>query len=101
MHGGPGRCRDRLVNGEQGRMTFAADLAPQGHAPDAGVAAALRRALPANEIATDVPLATLGRWRIGGPADIVVTPRSAETLAATLAVIAGRDVRHILSLIHI
>ncbi|WP_082450686.1 UDP-N-acetylmuramate dehydrogenase [Sphingomonas sp. Leaf22] len=76
-------------------MTFAADLAPQGHAPDAGVAAALRRALPLGEVATDVPLATLGRWRIGGPADIVVTPQSVETLATALAVIAEQDARHI------
>ncbi|WP_082458552.1 UDP-N-acetylmuramate dehydrogenase [Sphingomonas sp. Leaf10] len=76
-------------------MTFAADLAPQGHAPDADVVAALRRALPAAEVATGVPLASLGRWGIGGPADIVVTPQSASTLAAALAVIAEYDARHI------
>lgn len=76
-------------------MTFAADLAPRGHAPDADVLAALRHALPAGAVATDVPLASLGRWGIGGPADIVVTPQSVDTLAAALAVIARYEARHI------
>lgn len=76
-------------------MTAANDPATTGHAPDRGIAAALRAALPDGEIATGVPLASLGRWGIGGPADIVVTPRSVETLARALAIVAERDARHI------
>ncbi|HEU0066655.1 MAG TPA: UDP-N-acetylmuramate dehydrogenase [Sphingomonas sp.] len=56
---------------------------------------ALRRVLAADELAFDVPLAQLGRWRIGGTADLVATPRSADTLAATLAVIAQAGVPHV------
>lgn len=82
-------------NGDLGRMTSAIDVAPGGHAPDAGVAAALRTALPAQEVATGVPMATLGRWGIGGPADIVVTPQSVETLGKALEIIAAHDARHI------
>lgn len=32
----------------------------------------------------DVPLATLGKWRIGGPADVVIEPASAEQAASVM-----------------
>jgi UDP-N-acetylmuramate dehydrogenase len=41
----------------------------------------------ADRVATDVPLSALGRWRIGGPADVVVTPADAAALGRVLAVI--------------
>lgn len=49
--------------------------------------AALTAAAGGDCVATDVPLATLGRWRIGGPADFVVTPADAASLGRVLAVI--------------
>lgn len=42
------------------------------------------------EVAFGVPLATLSRWRIGGPADAVVTPRSPESLAKVLGWLRAR-----------
>ncbi len=59
------------------------------------VARALQDSLALGEVAIDVPLASLGRWRIGGPADVVVTPRSAESLAAALAIVTRHGARHI------
>ena len=49
-----------------------------------GALARLRERLRPDEVATNVPLSTLGRWRIGGPADVVATPRDARALAETL-----------------
>ncbi|SEN65578.1 UDP-N-acetylmuramate dehydrogenase [Sphingomonas gellani] len=57
---------------------------------------ALRDALPAEALALDLPLATLGRWRIGGPADAVVTPRDVDALRAALMVIARTGVPHVI-----
>jgi UDP-N-acetylmuramate dehydrogenase len=48
---------------------------------------ALYAALPADAVAFDQPLASLGRWRIGGPADVVVTPPDIRSLKAVLAII--------------
>jgi UDP-N-acetylmuramate dehydrogenase len=46
--------------------------------------ASLALALPAAIVRRDVPLASLGRWRIGGPADLVIEPRDEEELAGCL-----------------
>jgi UDP-N-acetylmuramate dehydrogenase len=53
-------------------------------------------ALPADDVRFDVPLATLGRWRIGGPADVVVTPSTRASLAAALRLIKAHDVPHVI-----
>ncbi|PAX06350.1 UDP-N-acetylenolpyruvoylglucosamine reductase [Sphingomonas lenta] len=64
--------------------------------PTAGSALTrLHQVLAADELSRDVALAGLGRWRIGGPADLVVTPRSTESLAAALRVIAETGVPHV------
>lgn len=55
--------------------------------PLAVVEAELRRALGSDELAAGVPLASLSRWRIGGPADLVATPGSAEALADVLRIV--------------
>lgn len=57
---------------------------------------ALRAVLPPNALAFGVPLASLGRWRIGGPADVVATPPDVASLRAVLAVIAQTDVPHVI-----
>lgn len=62
------------------------------------IAAAARRleqGLSPAEFARDVPLASLGRWRIGGPADLVATPCTADSLAVALAVVAELKVPHV------
>lgn len=51
------------------------------------VFAALTTAAGGANVATNVSLATLGRWRIGGPADFVVTPNNAASLGQVLAAI--------------
>ncbi|WP_076072064.1 UDP-N-acetylmuramate dehydrogenase [Sphingomonas montana] len=43
----------------------------------------------------DASLAGLSRWRIGGPADAVVTPRTRRELVETVAYLRSRDVRHV------
>lgn len=58
-------------------------------------AAALRAVLPPDALAFDVPLSTLGRWRIGGPADIVATPRDLDQLRAVMRVIADTGAAHV------
>lgn len=63
------------------------DCGRRAAAPLAAVAAELRRALGPDELAADVPLASLSRWRIGGPADLVAMPGSVEALADTLRVV--------------
>ncbi|HEX8484876.1 UDP-N-acetylmuramate dehydrogenase [Sphingomonas sp.] len=55
---------------------------------------AFNQVLARAEVARDVPLALIGRWRIGGPADLVVTPTDSQSLAATLAVIEQTGVPH-------
>lgn len=55
----------------------------------------LIRALGPGAVRRDVPLATLGRWRIGGPADLLVTPRSVAELAETLRVVRDFGVPHV------
>ena len=55
--------------------------------PRVTVGAELAAAVGLGQVRTDVPLATLGRWRIGGPADFVVTPRDAASLGCVLATI--------------
>lgn len=60
-----------------------------------GALALLRARLREDEVAADVPLATLGRWRIGGPADVVVTPRSTPALALTLQVVTDTGVPYV------
>lgn len=55
----------------------------------------LRQELSADELAFDVPLSGLGRWQIGGPADIVVTPHSMSSLRRAWATIARSGVRHV------
>ena len=65
----------------------------EAHAPD--VLARLEGLLSPAEIATGVPLAGLGRWRIGGPADVVVTPRTAQALGRTLRAVAETGAPHI------
>jgi UDP-N-acetylmuramate dehydrogenase len=57
---------------------------------------ALCAALPADAIALDLPLATLGRWRIGGPADVVVTPPDIQSLKAVLAIIEQTGAAHVI-----
>lgn len=61
----------------------------------AEVALALRRVLAPAELALGVPLASLGRWRIGGPADIVVSPATPASLSAALTVIAAAGIRSV------
>ncbi|MEG3166388.1 UDP-N-acetylmuramate dehydrogenase [Sphingomonas sp. PB2P19] len=42
-----------------------------------------------------MPLTTLGRWRIGGPADLVITPKNAAELTTTLANVARAGLPHV------
>jgi UDP-N-acetylmuramate dehydrogenase len=54
--------------------------------------ARLEAALP-GRVRADVPLASLGRWRIGGPADLVVSPDSPEAVARAVAILAEAGAR--------
>lgn len=56
----------------------------------------LTAAVGAACVETDVPLATLGRWQIGGPADFVVTPTDAESLGRVLAAITDLGVPRVI-----
>jgi UDP-N-acetylmuramate dehydrogenase len=56
----------------------------------------LQALLPASEVALNALLAPLTRWRIGGPADAVVTPASRETLAAVLEFVREEEIRHVI-----
>ena len=49
---------------------------------------AFAQTLRPDEFERDVLLADVGRWRIGGPADLVVTPCSLDALATTLNTVA-------------
>ena len=52
--------------------------------------------VPASEIRWNVPLSSMGRWRIGGPADVVVEPQSLDSLAAVLGFVRDGAVPHVL-----
>ena len=52
----------------------------------------LERLAPGS-IRRNAPLSDLGRWRIGGPADIVVDPPTAEAAAAAADLLAGSGAR--------
>jgi UDP-N-acetylmuramate dehydrogenase len=60
------------------------------------IAGAFRAVLPPHALAFDQPLAALGRWRIGGPADVVATPGNVEALQAVLAMITKSGVPHVI-----
>lgn len=47
--------------------------------------------LSPGRVRTDVPLSTLGTWRIGGPADAVIEPQSLEELQMVLTVLTEED----------
>ena len=70
------------------------EVSAQSQAP-ATAGAELRRVLSEDELRFATPLAGLSRWRIGGPADIVVTPHSAAALVAALRIVARLAVRHV------
>lgn len=53
-------------------------------------------ALPASDLRFDVPLSSLGRWQIGGPADVVATPSSRTSLAAALQAIRTYAIPHVI-----
>lgn len=44
-------------------------------------------------VAFDVPLSTRTTFRVGGPADVLVTPRTSDELAEALAVLAAHNLR--------
>jgi UDP-N-acetylmuramate dehydrogenase len=52
--------------------------------PDNQSIAAVAKALPASIVQRQVSLASLSRWRIGGPADLVATPVCADDLRLAL-----------------
>jgi UDP-N-acetylmuramate dehydrogenase len=55
---------------------------------------AFHNLLDADRIRRDVPLAPYTTFRIGGPADVLIEPRTADELAATLRVARRHDVPH-------
>jgi len=59
-------------------------------------AEALQAALPREALAFDMPLASLGRWRIGGPADLVATPGDVAQLRAILAIISQNKLPYVI-----
>ncbi len=59
------------------------------------VGAELNACLHPDEVAFDVPLAGIGRWGIGGPADMVVTPRTSDSLRATMRILGASAVPHV------
>lgn len=62
---------------------------------DLSTISAVTCSLGSNEWERDVSLARLGRWRIGGPADLVVTPSSIAALSAVRAAISRLGVPHV------
>ena len=79
------------------RRMVADSLAGVGDASASRAAiAALRTMLPAGAIVIDQPLAALGRWKIGGPADAVVTPADVDALRIVLATIERTGVPHVI-----
>lgn len=67
-----------------GAATGVADLAGRNDE----LAARLRRCIAPERLQRDVPLAALGRWRIGGAADFLVEVHSIEELACARAALA-------------
>jgi len=57
---------------------------------------ALCAALPPGTVALNHPLAALGRWRIGGPADAVVTPTGVESLKTVLRIVEQTGAAHVI-----
>jgi len=55
---------------------------------------ALERICP-GAVATDVPLARISRWRIGGLADVIVRPRSIDDLARLRAWLHAQGLQHV------
>lgn len=55
----------------------------QGGAAPAGLSAALERLCP-GRVRRSVPLSEMSRWKVGGPAELVVEPQSAEEISAIL-----------------
>lgn len=60
------------------------------------VADALRRVVGAGSLQTNVALSSIGRWAIGGPADIVVTPNDGASASAVLRLLTEAGARHVL-----
>lgn len=56
---------------------------------------ALLRELPQEILQHDVLLCNIGRWKIGGPATLLVDPRSEEELIHVLSVIRDAEVPHV------
>lgn len=77
------------------RSTFAALDGALAQPVTTQLRSAMSKVLPGDELAFDMPLTQLGRWRIGGAADIVATPRSVGSLAAILSIIAEFGVPHV------
>jgi UDP-N-acetylmuramate dehydrogenase len=72
------------------------DEAARRRAPTAAAAAALIRALGADRVRRDEPLAPYTTFRIGGPADLFYEPRDAAELAHALEAARRLEVRHFL-----
>lgn len=53
------------------------------------------RSLPPAIVRRDVPLSSLGRWKIGGPADFLIEPRDEAELGATLCALKDSAVPYI------
>lgn len=51
--------------------------------------------VPEGDMAFGVPLASLSRWQIGGPADLLVTPSSVGSLQAAIGAINRLSARHL------
>ncbi|TVR80193.1 MAG: UDP-N-acetylmuramate dehydrogenase [Rhodospirillales bacterium] len=59
-----------------------------------GLVRDLRRIVPTG-VATDVPLRGISRWRIGGPADVLVRPRSIEDISRLREFLHRRRIPHV------
>jgi UDP-N-acetylmuramate dehydrogenase len=57
---------------------------------------ALRGIVPSDRIATDAPLAPLTTFRIGGPADVLVTARTADELVSVMECVRSTGVEPVL-----
>lgn len=51
--------------------------------------------VPEDDIALGVPLARFSRWRVGGPADILVTPSGADSLQAAIVALNSLPAPHL------
>lgn len=69
---------------------------PCGAAATRAAIDALSAALPAGAVAIGFPLAALGRWQIGGPADAVVMPADVESLKTVLKIVAQTGAAHMI-----